>query len=36
MDGFGLSKGTENGNGNNGNLQGIVGPKGTEKGSDYY
>ena len=31
-----LQKGTDNGNGNVNNLQGIVGPKGTEKGSDYY
>jgi hypothetical protein len=36
MDGFGLQKGTDNGNGNVNNLQGIVGPKGTEKGPDYY
>ena len=36
-----MTKGTDNGNGNNSsgttvNLQGIVGPKETEKGSDYY
>jgi hypothetical protein len=40
-DGFGTVKGTDDGNGNSssgkaGNVQGIIGPKGTEKGTDYY